>query len=454
MGVKRAARTYGRKMQLNPPQGPFWVAPGGNLGEYTPLRRLRLSALTCAPHRWRKSGRSRLPVSAITQNNNTMTDTNPSGEMTAPVADPQAPAVNAATPAASFGSTRGSGLARGKRPSSAAAPARAPVKSDYKPTSVAIITPEREYKNPFASPEPAIPPTAEPAKVETPVAETAPAPAAEVAAAVTEPTPAPAPVAQPEVVAQQEPTVQTEPEPIAEKSEIQILPPAESVRPAVSWESPSALRKDQPSGERTDRPQRDDRPTFRADRREDRPQTPRAEGGEPRRDSFQRDGRQPRDPREPRQPRDPREARQPRDPRDYPQYEQRPRGDNPASAESSAPQKKGFIAWLKGLFGGTKPSEAPAPADGAGEQFGGGHRHRRRHRGGRGGSQGFRGDRFSAGGERQPGAEHEDRGERHDGGHRRRRHRGGRGRDRGGDNRSQEPRAAGQSNPDASASPS
>ena len=352
-----------------------------------------------------------------------MTDTNTSGESIAPAADTQAPATFTATPAASFGSTRGSGLARGKRPSGAAAPAAAPVKSDYKPTSVAIITPEREYKNPFASPEPASPPAAEPAIIETPIA--AVAPAAEVA-------PVAAPVVAP-VAAEPVPEPAVEPEPVhaEEKSEIQILPPAESVRPAVNWESPSALRREQSSGER---PQRDDRPTFRPDRREDKAGAPPAEGGEPRRDSFRRDGRQPRDPREPREPRqhrDPREARQPRDPRDYPQAEPRP------APEPAAPVSKGFFGWLKGLFGG-KPAEVPAAPEVHGDQFGGGQRHRRRHRGGRGGNPAFRGDRFSPGGERQPGGEGDGRGGEHqEGGHRRRRHRGGRGRDRGGDHRSQ-----------------
>ncbi len=351
-----------------------------------------------------------------------MTDTNPSGENIAPAADSQAPANVAVTPAASFGSTRGSGLARGKRQSSAAAPAAAPIKSDYKPTSVAIITPAREYKNPFASPEPVNPPAEEPAKVETPAAQPA-----YVAPFVPAPVAEPAPVVEAPVAAVE---AAPEQEQVPEKSEIQILPPAESVRPAVSWESPSAGRQDQHPGDRPERSNRDPRPTFRADRREDRPGFPKVEGGEPRRDSFQRDGRQPRDPREPRQPRDPREARQPRDPRDYPQNEARSRSEAPA------PQKKGFFSWLKGLFG-AKPTETPAPSEAPGEQFGGGHRHRRRHRGGRGGP-GFRGERFAAGGERQPGGEQDNRGgERQDGGNRRRRHRGGRGRDRGGDHRSQ-----------------
>jgi hypothetical protein len=177
-----------------------------------------------------------------------MIDQNPSGASLAPAADTQAPAASAQTPAVSFGSTRGSGLARGKRQTSAAAPTDSTAKSDYKPIALEVITPASEYKNPFASPEPVSAPAAEPAKTE------APAPPA---AIVREPEPA----AAPEAV--------FVPEPEAERSEIQILPPAEDNRPAVSWESPSASRGEVESPQREDRPHRDERPTFRADRRED-----------------------------------------------------------------------------------------------------------------------------------------------------------------------------------------
>jgi hypothetical protein len=353
-----------------------------------------------------------------------MTDTNPSGASFAPVADTSAPAASAETPAGNFGSTRGSGLARGKRPSSASAPAASPVKTDYKPTAVEIITPQREYKNPFASPEPEAAPAEVQAEARAPEAPSQP-----------EQTAAPvAPVAA---------------EPVEEKAEIQILPPAESVRPAVSWESPSASEGRRDSHP-DDRPQREDRPTFRPDRREDMNggaqnggQRPRFEGRDPRRD-FQRqprdprDARQPRDPRDARQPRDPREARQPRDPRDErPQFD---RGSPPApSPEAARPASRGFFGWLKGLFGGQKPAEAPAPREQGGEPFGDGHRHRRRHRGGRGHGgqhQGFRGDRPEFGGDRPQGERGEQGGER-SGGNRRRRHRGGQGRDRGGEPRSE-----------------
>ncbi len=328
-----------------------------------------------------------------------MTDTNPSGASSSPAADTPAPAASAETPAGSFGSTRGSGLLRGKRPSGATAPTASPAKSDYKPTAVEVITPEREYKNPFASQEPVSAPAAEPAKIETEAAPAAAPPAAEAEAPAAPAAAAPAPS-------------------VEEKREIQILPPAEAVRPAVSWESPSASRTEREPGERT---------LFRADRREDAERAPRSEGGEPR---YER--------REPRH--DPYRG-QPRDPRDEPDYEQRPRyeqrpnRDNPAAA---APAPKGFFGWLKSLFGGSKTAEAQVGRESgsAGERYGDGQRHRRRHRGGRGhggGPQGFRDDRPPQGGERFPqGAEGENRGGDRPYGNRRRRHRGGQGRDRGG----------------------
>jgi translation initiation factor IF-2 len=333
-----------------------------------------------------------------------MTDTNPSGAPIAPAADTQAPAASAETPAGTFGSTRGSGLIRGKRSPSATAHAASPAKSDYKPTAVEVIIPEREYKNPFASQEPESAPAAEPAKIETTAAP---------AAATVEP----------EAPAAPAPAAQAGPE--AERREIQILPPAETVRPAVSWESPPAASTDQQTGER---------PTFRADRREDRGASPRPEGGERRYEG--RDVR-----------RDPYRG-QPRDPRDEPpQYEQRPRRDQSIQAEPPAPAPKGFLGWLKGLFGGAKPAEAaPAPRESfgrepGGERYGDGQRHRRRHRGGRGhggNPQGYRGDGSPQGGERPvQGGEGENRGFDRNGGRRRRRHRGGQGRDRGGNPRSE-----------------
>jgi translation initiation factor IF-2 len=293
------------------------------------------------------------------------------------------------TPAASFGSGRGSGLARGRRSPSASAPSATPVKADYKPTAVQVITPTREYRNPFASPEPANAPASEPAQSEG----SAPAEAK----AEAQPEQAPKAEAQPE----QAPAPAS-----AERPEIQILPPAESNRQAVRWESPAAAGgQGSPAQERPERARRDERPAFRPERR---PETyggsPQGHGREQRHDSFRR--------------------QQPRD-----EY---PRRDQVAPGPAANPAPKGFFGWLKGLFGGAKPAEAPVQErDQPAGQFGDGQRHRRRHRGGRrhgGGGGGPQGGEFeNRGGE--PGGDFE-------GGHRRR-HRGGRGRDQGGEPRSE-----------------
>jgi len=268
------------------------------------------------------------------------------------------------------------------------------VKSDYKPTAVEVITHEREYRNPFASQEPANAPAAEPAKVETPAA---------AAAAEAEPTQPAGPTA-----------LAPSPEPAAERPEIQILPPAEATRPAVSWESPSApaARREPQFGDRPERFRPDHRPSFRPDRRDDRGGEPRVEGRDPRRDQPQREPR--------------------------PQFDQRPPRDPDLAFGRGAPAAKaasgGFFGWLKGLFGGAKPADAPVAREPGGEPYGDGQRHRRRHRGGRGhggNPQGYRGESSPQAGE------HENRGGDRQGGHRRRRHRGGPGRDRGGDPRSE-----------------
>src|ERR1035438_8873156 len=183
-----------------------------------------------------------------------------------------------------------------------------------------------------------------------------------------------------------------------------------------SWEppTPSAPRGEPQFGGRPDRDRPDYRPSFRPDRREERGSEPRQEGRDPRRDQA---------PREPR-----------------PQFDQRPRREPGFAADRVAPEAKaptgGFFGWLKGLFGRSKPAvEAPAGRDSGGEPFGDEHRHRRRHRGGRGhgggNPQGFLGERSPQG------SEYENRGGDRHGGPRRRRHRGGQGRDRGGDPRSE-----------------
>ena len=312
---------------------------------------------------------------------------------------PAAPAASAAetpsAPPASFGTGRGSGLARGKRPSPpSAAPASSAPAGTYKPSAVQLITAETEYTNPFAPAEPA--PAA-------PAAETVPA-----SIPVPPPAPAPAPVAVapvvPEAVARPSVPVEpiappTPPAPAApvEKAELKILPPAQVRRPAQSWESESF----KPGEERTEprRERREDRPVFKPERRGEFRASPGAEAA----------------PRPPRPPAPP----------------------APAPVREEAPAKKsgGFLGWLKGLFGGSAEPTSETPASGTRPERESGSSgrdgDRRRHRGGRGrqGGPGFEGGP----GGRPEGATDGRGGEgRGEGGGGRRRRRGGRGRRGGG----------------------
>lgn len=389
---------------------------------FTPV----LSRISCAPRALTKPGALPPTQDERPANKDThMSDQAPSGEptsapATAAEAAPAAAPVGDSRPIGAFGTAKGSGLSRGKR---ASVPAAAPAASSastgtYKPTSVEVITPVREYTNPFEAPKPA-----EPAPAPVAAEPIAPSPAPEAA-------PAPAPVslaANSPVTTASEPPAATAPaagemfpfnegdkkpahaipaeviQPPVEKAEIKILPPAEAKRPAVSW--------GQGTNDEDTRPERDPRPTFQPDRRERK---------------F-----------EPRQPR----SQEQREPRRESSFEQRGPVPAPANkAPAPAPEKSsgGFFGWLKGLFGG-KSAETPAPQ---GEQRQGGREggefHRRRHRGGRGrggyqgdnrggprpeGQQGGEGFRSQGqGGEQQEGER------RFEGGGGRRRRRGGRGR--------------------------
>jgi len=258
-----------------------------------------------------------------------MSDSESSGAVT-PAAEtgstPSAPpATHPDQPPSTFGNNRGSGLARGKRPTSPApqAASAAPA-TDYKPTAVSIVTAPTEYKNPFAPPAP-------PAQVAAEVKAPAPA-AAEAAPAPVAATPPPAA----DTVVP--PAAASEPEPEA-KAELKILPPEAPKRVEHNWESQSFRsaaaqgREEQARGagvpDADRRPRRDDR---RDDRRGDRPEV----------------------------------APPPR---------------------TEAPKKSGgFFGWLKGLFAGPAPTAGATPSEGRGErEYGrdGGYR-RRRHRGGRG----------------------------------------------------------------------
>ncbi len=324
----------------------------------------------------------------------------PAAEAVNPPSAPPSPNL----PPSTFGNTRGSGLARGKRPVSPP-PQAAPAASaaEYKPTAVSILTAPTEYKNPFAPPAPPAPP------VEAPVAEAkppapAPLPVAEVAA------PPAAPAAEIRPPADEPaPTAVPESEP---KSELKILPPETTKRVEHSWESQSfrsvagQARGDQ--GRPADapfeggRPRRDDRrgdrPVFRPDReqRGDRPADVRATG-----DSGRNAGGE---------------------------YD-RPEPYAPAPPE--APKKSGgFFGWVKKLFGGSaaKPETPPAETRGDREFDREGFRQNRRHRGGRGRNfhsdqRGPRDGQFGgqpSGDQRGPGGDNFNGGRR-----RRRRHRGG-----------------------------
>jgi translation initiation factor IF-2 len=386
-----------------------------------------------------------------------MSDNNQSG---APSTTPGAASTGENPGFGVFGANRGSGLARGKRPAPAAAASAAPAApSGYKPSSLEVITPKSEYVNPFTGetavdapranePQPAV----APAPVEAPQA----APLSSVASARAD---APAAIAPARALdAPTAPAPQADLFPLdapaasAEKASLNILPPEEAKRPAVSWESSAGAPAAQPA-------RREERPAFQPnrERRENRENREGREGKpfeprEPRRDERKFE---PRD-KQPYQPRDPREERPDRAPR--------------AESPANAPAKKsgGFFGWLKGLFGGGKSAETPSTGGGEqrpdrdGEPGG-----RRRHRGGRGrGRGGFDGQnrgggqpfqhpdpRDETGTPHQGGDQHHDepRGEHHgehrdsyQGGGGRRRRRGGRGRFRGEGGGDRGPRPEGQ----------
>jgi len=258
-----------------------------------------------------------------------------------------APAEGTATPPApaaefpSFGSTRGSGLARGKRPSTAAASAASAAPSDYKPTAIEVVSAPREYINPFAPAEtPAAEPAPAPAPVveSLPVIETVPAPAAVAPA----PAPAPAPVAE-------------------EPAQLNILPPAEQrSAPAQTWESTGFTPAR--DSRREEQPEEVDISAIPPQFLYVRPgvkfvPTPRNWGGAPRE-------RKP-------------AAEQPVRSESAP--ERAPRAEAPAPAKSG-----GLFGWIKNLFGGSSVSEQPSASAGESgdtRRDGG----RRRHRGGRNG---------------------------------------------------------------------
>jgi hypothetical protein len=296
------------------------------------------------------------------------------------------PAPDAAFP--TFGSTRGSGLARGKRP--AAGPAASTAAStEYTPTAIEVVNAPREYQNPFAPAETPVasapaPKPFEPAPFAiTPAparAERAPeAPARDYSAPVADEVQASAPV-------------QNE-----EPAELNILEPAQQkTAPAQTWESegfkPARNESRSEREPRTDRPRREERTERPADEPVDiasippqflyvRPghtyvPTPRNMGGAPRE----------------------RSERPERSERASAPIHGSPERAMETSAEVPA-QSGGFFGWLKSLFGGSASAETPAAPSTSGE-----HRRdggQRRHRGGRnrGGSGGGQGGGYQGGGE-------------------------------------------------------
>ena len=350
-------------------------------------------------------------------------------------------------PTGAFGSTRGSGLARGKRAPAPTAPAAGAASSGYKPSALEVMAPKSEYVNPFTGETSvAAPVINEPAPQAAPVAEviasvapSAPAPAVVSAAA--------APAAElfpftPAAPAREGKPAVSAPE-STEKAELKILPPQEAKRPvAQSWEAPA-------SGQ-TDR--RPERPTFRPEKREIKPYEPR---------TTQAFNAAP-------APRNDERKFEPREPRHQgSQAERGPRPERDArpapQAAPIAPEKKsgGFVGWFKGLFASGETA-APSPArpagnDSAPARSAGGDRRSGDGRGRGRGQGGFRNDSRGprdgqssaprpSGGQPLHHNDPRDGGDEGSGGEGRRRRRGGRGRNRGegGGDRGPDPRAEGQ----------
>jgi hypothetical protein len=308
---------------------------------------------------------------AFTTNNIDMSSSESSGAPAEATATTPAPSAEFPT----FGSTRGSGLARGKRPSTGPAATTTAAASDYKPTAIEVVNAPREYTNPFA-------PVEEPAAA-------APAPSAPVAVQAEAPiviTPAPV-------------TIAAAPAPVEEPAQLNILPPAEQKTTAPqTWESNGFSPTRETRSERPRREERRDEPA--ADEPVDvasipekflyvRPgvtfvPTPRNWGGAPR-------------------------ERRPEG-ESAPRAAEAPRREAPVAA-AEAPKSGGFLGWLKGLFGGSSSAPAPvasASAEGESRRDGGHRRNRggrsrggpgggegggqRRHRGGRGRSRSYGGE--------------------------------------------------------------
>lgn len=325
---------------------------------------------------------------------------------------------------ASFGTSRGTGLARGKRTSKSApaSPTPSAPSGAYQPTSIQIVTSASEYKNPFAPETPAPVEPVPTAVSPTPVAFVAPTPAPVPAPAVA---PAPVPIKAAPIAVKPAAVVAAPSAPEA-KAEINILPPASTRRSAESWENPSfggGSSNANTTGQR--RENTEDRPVFRSERQRTRDSAKAANPNPGPGSGFK-----------------PRERR--------PAFEKAPAPyvkpvvNKPLPPVAVAkPASGGLLGWLKGLFG--KPAEIiPVQERPTNERpFEGGHGGNRRQRGGRGrhpGGGGGNGPRPEGRGnfeDQGPGRREGDDQQRRfegnqEGGGRRRRRRGGRGHHGGG----------------------
>lgn len=316
---------------------------------------------------------------ALPTNNIDMSSTESSGAAPAEATATTPAGATAAAP--TFGSSRGSGLARGKRPTtSGPATSTAATPTGYTPTAIEIVTAPREYQNPFAPAETPAAATPEP------TAPAAPAPVAPVENVAPVATPAPRELFPLEESSAPAPAAAEEP------AELNILPPErQKTAPAQTWESEGFRPARESRGERPRREEsaESNEPAAEVDIASIPPQflyvrpgvkfvpTPRNWGGAPRERG--------------------------------PKTESAPAAAKTATATPAAAKSTGgFVGWLKGLFGGTpeaKPSEARS-----GEH--------REDRGERGGHRRNRGG-HSHGEGRGHGGEHREGG---------RRRRGGRGR--------------------------
>jgi translation initiation factor IF-2 len=292
------------------------------------------------------------------------------------------PPAGATVAAPTFGTSRGSGLARGKRPTTSGPTPGTAASTEYTPTAIEIVSAPREYQNPFApaSTEPVVSAETPAAATSEPPAPAAPAPVAPIA------TPAPR-----ELFPLEESSA---PSGAGKPAELNILPPEQpKAAPAQTWESEGFRPGREP---RADRPRREQsepsEPAGEVDIASIPPQflyvrpgvkfvpTPRNWGGAPR-------------------------ERGPAKTETAPAI---------AKAAPSAPAKSsgGIVGWLKGLFGGAPEARSTEVPHG---EF-------HSDRDGRGGHRRSRGGRSHGESSHPPGGER--------GGHRRRR--GGRGRGAGG----------------------